>query len=141
MNTDAGLSHFYVSFKDGEGYAHSIEISEALFHAFNDFELDDLSHMNEADRHYEKSELTEETLNRRALRPNPALEDIAGRRLESQRLHKAISALTETQQRRVFLYFWEELTYEQIAQVEGCTVMPVKRSIDAALKKLKEILT
>ena len=45
-------------------------IDKALFDAFNEFELDDLSFFNEVDRHYEKSEVTEATLNRRAAKPS-----------------------------------------------------------------------
>lgn len=32
------------------------------------------------------------------------------------------------------------MTYDQIAVIEGCTKMPVKRSIDQALQKLKKEL-
>jgi len=38
------------------------------------------------------------------------------------------------------LYYFGEFTYEQIAAMEGCTIMPVKRSIDAGLEKLKKFL-
>ena len=33
-----------------------------------------------------------------------------------------------------------KMTYEQIAEHEGCTKMPVKRSIDDAIKKLRKLL-
>ena len=41
----------------------------------------------------------------------------------------------------VFLYYFHDLTYEQIAKIEHCTIMPVKRSIDRAIIKLRQILS
>ena len=53
-------------------------------------------------------------------------------------LHKAIDMLPEVQRRRLLLYYFGGYTYEQIAQMEGCTKMAVKFSIDIAIKKLRE---
>ena len=57
-----------------------------------------------------------------------------------ERLHRAIQKLPEIQKRRLILYFFDGMTYERIAKLEGCTKMPVKRSIDVALEKLKKEL-
>lgn len=45
--------------------------------------------------------------------------------------------LPETQRRRLVRYYFYNLTYEQIAELERCTPMPIKRSIDRAVKKLR----
>ena len=42
------------------------------------------------------------------------------------------------QRRRLKLYFFDELTYEQIAKLEGCTKRAVKFSVDIAVEKLKK---
>ncbi len=55
---------FYLSFRDGTGVLHEMEIERALYETLNAFELDDLSYLNEWDRHIEHSELSEETLER-----------------------------------------------------------------------------
>ncbi len=44
---------YYISFKDGQGLQHEMEINHTLFQAFDRFELDDLSHLNVVDRHLE----------------------------------------------------------------------------------------
>lgn len=36
------------------------------------------------------------------------------------------------------LYFFGEMTYEQIAALEGCTKRAVKFSVDIAIEKLKK---
>ena len=113
---------YYLSFKDGRGVMQNIEIEKVLYDLFNRFELEDISYLN--DRVFYKEESLEETVSRS---------------MEYEQLHKAISKLPETQRRRLLLYFFGELSYEQIAKLEGCTKMAVKGSVDIALKKLKKL--
>ena len=130
---------YYLSFKDGRGVMQNIEIDKVLYDLFNRFELEDISYLNRVSRHIEHSELTERSLNDRAFYKEESLEEIVSRSMEYEQLHKAISKLPETQKRRLLLYFFGELTYEQIAGFEGCTKRAVKFSIDLAIEKLKKI--
>lgn len=127
----------YLSFRDGQGILRELQITKELFEVLNRFELDDLSVLNEWDRHIEHFEQTEQSLNRRAFSKEESVEETVLRSIEYERLHRAITQLPETQRWRLILYYFEGLTYEQIARMEGCTIMPVKRSIDSAIKKLK----
>ena len=127
----------YLSFRDGQGILRELQITKELFEVLNRFELDDLSVLNEWDRHIEHFEQTEQSLNRRAFSKEESVEETVLRSIEYERLHRAITQLPETQRRRLILYYFEGLTYEQIARMEGCTIMPVKRSVDSAIKKLK----
>lgn len=58
--------------------------------------------------------------------------------MQIAKLHKAIAELPEIQRRRLILYYFGELTYEQIAEIERCTKRAVKFSVDIAIGKLKE---
>ena len=130
---------YYVSFSDGNGVHHKERISQELYELFDRFELEDISNLNVVSRYYEHSELTDGTLNQRALfRPEP-LEDSVYRKIIYDQLHTAIGNLPDIQRRRVRLYYFEGYTYEQIAAIEGCSKMAIKFSIDIAIKKLKEI--
>ena len=131
---------YYLSFKDGRGIMQNIEIDKVLYDLFNRFELEDISYLNRVSRHIEHSELTESSLNDRAFYKEESLEETVSRSMEYEQLHKAISKLPETQKRRLLLYFFGELTYEQIAELEGCTKRAVKFSIDLAIEKLKKFL-
>lgn len=128
----------YISFKDINGVIQKTEVDKDVFNAFDSFELDDISIMNEVERHYEYSELTEKTLNHRALCKRKSIEDIVIDTLKNEVLSNAIYKLTETQRKRILLYYFKDLTYEQIAEIEGCTKMPVFRSIKKAEEKIKE---
>lgn len=129
---------YYIAFADGQGIHHKQEISMELYAAFNSFELDDISHMNVVSRHLEQSELTVESLTERAFNPPEPLEDHVFRKMMYGELHKAIDMLPEVQRRRLLLYYFGGKTYDHISQMEGCTKMAVKFSIDIAIKKLRE---
>lgn len=129
---------YYLSFKDGRGKQQNIEIDEVLYQTFDRFELEDISHLNRVSRHIEHSELTEETLNDRTFHKAKLIEDIVSESIEYEQLHRAVSKLPKVQRRRLKLYFFGEMSYEQIAKLEGCTKRAVKFSVDIAVEKLKK---
>ena len=132
--------HYYLSFVDCIGVERCVEINKPLFDAFDRFELEDISFMHKVDKHYERTEQTEASLNKRAVKPQESVEEIVSQRMETDRLHQAIAQLPEKQRRRLVLYYFGEFTYEQIAEMEGCTISPVKRSIEKAIENLKNFL-
>ncbi|ARE60607.1 sigma-70 family RNA polymerase sigma factor [Acutalibacter muris] len=130
-----------MAFTDSTGVRQELEIDNALFDVLDRFELDDLSFLNEVDNHYERSELTEASINARAFELPETVEETVMQRDENERLHRAIAMLPAKQRKRLTLYYFSGLTYAQIAEMEGCTIMPVKRSIDAAIENLKKYLS
>ena len=129
-----------LSFRDGQGVLQEITIDRELFELLDRFELDDLSFLNEVDRHYEHSELTEISLYNRAVALPESVEDAVLRNLQYEALYNAIWKLPEAQRRRLILYYFGGLTYAQIADMEGCKYQTVQESIYAALKNLKNFL-
>lgn len=62
-------------------------------------------------------------------------------KMESYRqLHEAVNELSEVQRRRLLLYFTCNLTYQQIANLEGINQATVCHSIKRALKQLHKRL-
>ena len=133
--------HYYMSFRDGMSQEQNIEISQELFQALDQFELEDLSYLNKVDRYYEHSELTEISLHKRAFNQLESVEETALRYIQNEDLHHAIKKLSEKQRRRLILYYFEEYTYEQIAKMENCSKVAVKYSIDKAIVALRKFLS
>ena len=131
---------YYIRFKDGQGMEHHMEIKKPLFDALDTFELEDLSHLNEVDNHYERSELTEAALHERAFAVSPPIDAIVSLKMEREELHRAIQALPEIQRRRLILYYFGEMTYEQIAEIEKCSYPAARRSVLSAIENLKKIM-
>lgn len=132
--------HYYISFQDGQGMLHEFEINQKLYEVFDDSELKDISYLHKWDKYIEHSEVWESSLNDRAFIQQESVEEIVLKNILTEKLHRAIRTLSPIQRRRLIHYFYDGMTYEQIAEKEGCSKMSVKRSIDAAICKLKKIL-
>lgn len=130
----------YISFIDGQGIFHKQEINMELYAAFNSFELDDISRMNEASRHLTETDAGDGPLCNRIADPSELVEDCVYRRIMYQELYKAITQLPEIQRRRVLLYYFGGYTYEQIAEMEGCKHPTIIKSVTTAEKNIKKYL-
>lgn len=71
---------------------------------------------------------------------NNPVEDKAIADLERERIHKALEQLTQTQRKRLELFFFYGWTERQIAEYEGVNRYAVRKSLDLSIKKLKKIL-
>ena len=66
-----------------------------------------------------------------------SLEDMVIRQMEIETLQKAMQTLSEILRERLHLYFFEGLTYRQIAEKKGIGEKNVRESVASALKKIK----
>lgn len=57
--------------------------------------------------------------------------------LDSHERQIVIHSLVELKNKLIQHYFDLGLTYEQIGVMEGCTKIPIKRSIDKAIEKIR----
>lgn len=111
-----------------------------MFESFNKFELEDISQMNEYDRHLEHSEVDENTLYQKSVSSEQPLEEYFDKAQDAENLHMAISKLPDVQKRRLKKYYFEDITFEEISHEEGCTYQCVQRSVYRAVTKIKNIL-
>lgn len=84
VGIDTNTPHYYIRFRDSASAEQCLEISRELFLALNQFELDDLSHLNEVDNHYEHISLSDEELNTRAAYQRETVEETAFRHIEHE---------------------------------------------------------
>jgi len=116
-----GIPRYFVCFKDGQGVFHETEVSPIVYSAFCQFVKTERNLQRSDERHIEQSDLSDELLSKRAVHPQKNIEDII-----------AVAELSETQRRRFILYYYSELTYKQIAEMEGCSHVAVMRSLEKA---------
>lgn len=69
-----------------------------------------------------------------------AVQDEIETKWVSMILNAAIERLSAKSQNRIYAYYFEGKTYQQIADMEGVSKVAVCHSIKSALKKLKKIL-
>lgn len=131
---------FYLAFEDGQVVHHEMEIDESLYRLLDRFELDDLSYLNEVDRHLDQTELSEALLSRYASVEQEVIEDTVCRSMQWETVKAEIARLPEIQKRRLQLYFFDGLTYEEIAALEHCKYQAVQQSVLSALEKIRKNL-
>lgn len=138
LHTEKGK--YYIVFIDVNNHIQKVEVSKTIFDSFNIFELEDISQLNEYDRHLEHSELNENTLYQKSVSSEQPLEEYFDKAQDVENLHMAISKLPDVQKRRLKKYYFEDKTFEEIAHEEGCTYQCVQRSVYRAVEKIKNIL-
>ena len=131
---------YTVSFKDVKGKLQEVEINKEIYIAFDRFELDDLSEMNEYDNHIEHSEIFENNLESRAKDKPILLEDMIIQKITFEKLKEAINLLPEVQRRRIKKYYFEDKNEKEIANEEKISQKNVSKSLAVAKRNLKEIL-
>ncbi len=130
-------TRYFISFKDGQGEHHELEVSEQLFFEFRRMERRNRNLQQWDERHREFNEVWDETLYRRALRVPKSLDE---RMIEEERnelLSKAVDQLPEIQRRRFLLYYEHDSNFYQIAEMEHCTASAVQKSVSVARKKVR----
>ena len=127
-----GITHYYVSFKDGQSVPRETEVSRPVYIEFLRFVRIERNLRRWDERHVEQSDLTDETLFERSAQQPKGLEETVFDSLRNDHLRQAVQSLPEKQRRRFVLYHEFGLTYDQIAKMEGCTKVAVKYAIDKA---------
>lgn len=131
---------YTIKFENSRHELIKINIEEEIFNAFNRFELDDIRQMNEYDNHIEHSILCEATLYKRAKNNQYTIENEVFQKIEREILLSAIKKLSSPQKERIILYYFYDMTYDEIATLSNCSKVAVKYSIDYGLKNLRIIL-
>lgn len=96
--------------------------------------------MNEYDRNLTHYELDENSLYNLSLNKKESIEDNLLNQELNQELHKAIDELSEIQKQRIIKYYFKNMKLEEIAAEGKTSFQAVSKSINHALKKLKELL-
>lgn len=135
-----GVTHYFISFKDGQDEPHEVEVSHAVYSEFIAFRKINRNLEGFNERHKEYSELSDETLSRRAKRTPKSVEETVLDMERSAALNQAITKLPEIQRRRFILYCEYDMTYAAIGRLEGCSATSIKDSVDRAKAKIKKKL-
>ncbi|AFV01206.1 MULTISPECIES: sigma factor-like helix-turn-helix DNA-binding protein [unclassified Dehalobacter] len=67
-------------------------------------------------------------------------EEIYERKLSNQELYAAINSLPEKQAKRLYAYFFLDMSKAQIARIEGVNKSRIAHSINQALKNMEKFL-
>ena len=136
IETEEGTS-YHISFRDLQGKIQELNVPYDFYMAFRRLELDERKLENWDYRHREFSEIYDESLNRRVLKPSKDVDAFIIEKEQAELLYKLIVALPETQRRRFLLYYEYDYNYSEIGAMEHCNSTAVYQSIVRAREKIK----
>lgn len=128
-----------IEYKTANGSRICVEVSTSVKELLEQSDRQIRSQRRQDRRYLDFTPLTDEVLEISLLGAYEDTADLLERMESNARLHKAIGKLTEVQRRRLSLYYFEGLTYSQIAKLEGVSHRAVIYSIEQALKQLKTL--
>ncbi len=126
-------------YKDAIGETEYTYVTEEVYEALTETFRKEVHAQQMRDlRHITREGYTEGETEDLIFESGESLEDMVIRQMELEILQKAMQSLTEVQRERLHLYFFEGLTYRQIAEKKGIGEKNVRESITGAIKKIKK---
>ena len=115
----------------------TIEMKMLLDSLYSDFKREDIKQRISDSRHIDKTVLEENSSAQSFHSDKYFLENTVMHNMDIQLLRTALNSLTEKQLHRLNLYFYNGLTFREIAELEGVREISVRQSISSAIKKIK----
>ncbi len=132
---------YYVSFVNTNNELTETEVPQDTFLALQEFNRKREGISRSDRKHIERSEQTEISLNVKNIAKQLTIDETTIRNIRNSDLHQVISKLTQIQQRRDRMYFFEGQKLREIAVYENCSSQAVHKSIKRGLIKLQGILS
>ncbi|MFT9056101.1 MAG: sigma-70 family RNA polymerase sigma factor [Ethanoligenens sp.] len=126
-----------ITYKTANGSMICVEVSTSVKELLEQSDRQIRSQRRQDRRHLDFAVQTDEDLLSSLLPANEDTADLLERIERDTRLHEAIGRLTEIQRRRLCLYYFDGLSYRQIARLEGVTHRTVISTIEHSLNRLR----
>lgn len=133
-------NNYIVEFKDANNTIHKVEVSEKVYEAFDKFELEDISQIHKIKKHIERNEVYEETLYHKSFNAPISVEDEVESKILQEELKVAINELSDIQKKRLKMYYFNELTLDEIAMLENTSHQAISKSIIRAIEEIRKKL-
>ncbi|MGX8702222.1 RNA polymerase sigma factor [Caproiciproducens sp.] len=130
-----------ITYKTANGNRICVEVSTSVKELLEQSDRQIRSQRRQDRRHLDYMDFIDGLTDAAMNTPQADAADLAIRMESYRQLYTAIDQLPETQRRRLFLYYMDNLTHRQIAKLEGVNRGTVGRSIKHALIQLQKDLT
>ena len=130
---------YTISFINGTDANVEREITKPIYDEFKSQYLKYVSQEHKIRRNIEHSELSDNTLYTRARNKPDSVEKVLENKELAKEVRKVIAALTKKQKKRFEMYYRQNLSYRQIAHIEGIYYTSVRDSIEWIRKKFKKL--
>lgn len=128
---------YYVKIRDVTGHDITVEVSFNIFQLFEEERKELERERYEKRKHWDKRGMEDYILENEATSLPESAEDQFFRQEIFRLIHNAIRTCTANQQKR-FAFYLSGYTFIEIARMEGRTERTVRKSVSAAIKKIKK---
>lgn len=135
---DAKNNIFIIAFRNSGKVDSEIMVSKEVYEVFNKSELHDISQMHEYERHIEHFILDENILYEKSKIKEVSVEEQVEYKILMEELRLSIINLPLIQKRRLIKYYFDNKTYQEIADEEHCSKIAIKYSIDLAIENISK---
>jgi len=130
-----------IEYKTADGSRICVEVSTSVKELLEQSDRQIQSQRRQDRRYLDYMDFIEGLTDTTMIHPQADAADLVIRMESYRQLYTAIRKLSEVQRRRLLLYFKDDLTHRQIADLEGVDRATVSHSIERALKQLYKHLT
>lgn len=131
---------YYISFEDSVKKKCRLEIGKDVFDEYIQSRKCYTKIKNETTRYLEHSELNDISLFNRSFIKKKLVDDVIIEKLTNQALHKAVDKIKSPHNKRIKMYFFEEMTVQEIAKKEAKTERAIRYSIEQGIKEIQKNL-
>lgn len=128
---------YYVKIKDVTGREITVEVPFDIFQLFEEERKELERERYERRKHLDKRGLEDYILEKEAASLSESAEDQFFRQ-EVFRSIRSIMRICTTNQQERFAFYLSGYSFAEIARMEGCTERTVRKSVNAAIKKIKK---
>lgn len=128
---------YYVSIKDYYGCEISMEVSAEVYQQFENERKAKERERNERRRHLDVRKLEDYNVAEKFI--SEPLEETYLRRDRLRQIYSILQTCTPVQRERFYLHRICGYTYAEIAEMQGCAARRVSKSVDAVMKKIKNL--
>jgi len=131
---------YYIYFKDSAGKDCKLEIKKEIFDTYIESRKNYTKIKNQKTRYEEQSEQTEISLYKKSI-SKLNLEDVVIQKISNATLRKIVKEVPKPHNRRLEMYFFQDMTIQEIALKENKNDRTIRYSIskgiDEITKKIK----
>lgn len=129
-------NQYFIYFKDSVNNECRLEIKKEIFDTYMKSKKEYKKIQNQYDRHEEHSVQTDISLYKKSSASKTSLEDMVIDKINNSALRKIVKDVPEPHNRRLEMYFFEDMTIKEIASKENKNERTIRYSISKGINEI-----
>lgn len=136
LEYNEAINKYFIYFKDSVNNECRLEIKKEIFDTYMKSKKEYKKIQNQYDRHEEHSVQTDISLYKKSSASKTSLEDMVIDKINNSALRKIVKDVPEPHNRRLEMYFFEDMTIKEIASKENKNERTIRYSISKGINEI-----